>query len=93
MINSEFDDTIISINESLQQVYTLNSKGRKPKNFLEKLFALEVTEEPEIVLNPLALTELSNNINENINKLSQELSKFDMLRKYIEVYRKKLNNI
>lgn len=89
MLSDVTNESIASINEVINQIYTAKPKEEKPKNFFERLFAIEVTEEPEIVINPVALEELNKRITDNIKKLAEELLKYDMIRKYIETYRKK----
>ena len=88
MINDSTNESVKSINDTLNEVYTLK-KEEKPKSIWEKLFAIETTDEPKYVLNTYALYELKDKIDKNIQKLSSELLQYNNLRKYIEAYRKK----
>ena len=89
VINDGINESVNSINDTLEKIFSLKPKEEKPKSLFEKLFAIEVAEEPEIVLNPLALDELNEQINKSIKKLSSELSAYNSFRKYIEAYREK----
>ncbi len=88
MINDSTNESVKSINDTLNEVYTLK-KEEKPKSIWEKLFAIETTDEPKYVLNNSALYELKEKIDKNIQKLSNELLQYNNLRKYIDAYRKK----
>ena len=91
MLSDANDESIASINDTLNKVYT-QKKEEKPKSLFERLFAFEVEEETtEIVLDPIAIEELKEKISNNIKKLSEELLSYDIIRKYIEVYRRKNN--
>lgn len=88
MINDSTNESIQSINSTLNEVYTLK-QDEKPKSIWEKLFAIEITDEPKYVLNNSALYELKEKIDKNIQKLSNELLQYNKLRKYIDAYCRK----
>lgn len=89
VINDGISESVNSINETLGKIFSLKQKEERTKSLFERLFAIEVTEKPEIVLNPLALEELNEKINKSIKKLSDDLLTYNLLRKYIEAYRQK----
>ena len=99
MINDSTNESIQSINSTLNEVYTLKQE-EKPKSIWERLFAIETTEEPKYILNTQALNELKEKIDKNIQNLSSELLQYNIFRKYIdayikknEIYLNKINNV
>lgn len=99
MINDSTNESIQSINSTLNEVYTLKQE-EKSKSIWERLFAIETTEEPKYILNTQALNELKEKIDKNIQNLSSELLQYNIFRKYIdayikknEIYLNKINNV
>jgi len=92
MFSDTLEHSLDQINELLGQIsYEETITVPKKQSFFERLFELE--EPPKTVrkYNPEKINELQEQVNIQIGILSKELKGYEFIKKYIELYLRKLN--
>ena len=94
--NTVHDNSVETINEVLNRVYSKEAKkDNSKKSFFKMLFGVETNEKEEtrIIFNPDAINQLSQKIDEQIRILYSEFRQYEGMSDYIDAYRKKNNTL